>query len=489
MVMNERPATVGPASAISPPETLHRSLSLWNSFTLGFAMVSPVVGLYAIIGVQTAVTGGGWFTALVICLVMQLLVATVYAELSSQFPIAGGAYKWARQLGGNLTGQYAGAIYISSTVAMLTTTAYTGGIWLAIFFGSTGGGGIMMVLWGAVFLAICMVLNLVHVKIFNLVIALGVYAEVVGSFGVALLLFFFFRQHPFSELFQHLGTGSAPSQPAAFLAALAIAGWAFIGFDACSTIAEETHEPKRMVPRAIIISLCTVGTVVLFNSSALMLAFNHDTLVTTSATSDPITPLISSSFGSWAEKPFLAIVMIAFLACGSVVVNYTSRIVYSMAREGNMPSLLSRVTASKTPRNAVLCVVVLAGLGLLFGLNDQAVATIIAFGTGGLYAMFTMTTGVGLYTRLTGRWNPALGELKLGVWGLVINATAFLWSVFEFINIAWPRPYAVAPDAPWWQLWAVPLVLGGILALTTLQMLVGRNEASVHSRNTEPNQE
>ena len=470
--------TSHPATTTVAPETLHRSLTVWNSFTLGFAMVSPVVGLYAIIGVQTVVTGGGWFAALAICLVMQLLVATVYAELSSQFPIAGGAYKWARQLGGSAVGQYSGALYVSSTIAMLTTTAYTGGIWLAIFFGSTGGSGVMMVLWGAVFLAICMVLNLVHVKVFKLVIALGVYAEVIGSFGVALLLFLFFRQHPFSELFQHLGTGSAPSQTAAFLAALAIAGWAFIGFDACSTIAEETHEPKRMVPRAIVLSILSVGTVVLFNSAALTLAFNHDTLATTSATSDPITPLISSSFGAWAEKPFLAIVMVAFLACGAVVVNYTSRIVYSMAREGNMPVALSRVTGTKTPRNAVLFVVLLAGLGLLFGLNDQAVATIIAFGTGGLYAMFAMTTGVGLYTRLTGRWNPALGELKLGGWGLAINVAAFLWSLFEFINIAWPRAYAVAPDAPWWQLWAVPLVMSIILAIVTVQVWTGKASRS-----------
>ena len=94
-------------------------------------------------------------------------------------------------------------------------------------------------------------INLAHVNIFKLVIALGVYAEVVGSLGVALLLFLFFRQHSFSELFQHLGTGTAPGETAAFLAALAIAGWAFIGFDACSTIAEETHDPKRMVPRAV----------------------------------------------------------------------------------------------------------------------------------------------------------------------------------------------------------------------------------------------
>lgn len=458
------------------PDMLNRSMGVWNSFTLGFAVVSPVVGLYAIVGVQTNVTGGGWFAALVICLIMQLLVATVYAELSSQFPIAGGAYKWARQLGGTITGQYAGAIYVCSTIAMLTTTAYTGGIWLAILFDSPSETGIMMVIWGAIFLLICMLLNLAHVNVFKSIIALGVYAEIIGSFGIALLLFFFFREHPFSELFQHLGSGTAPDKLSAFLAALAIAGWAFIGFDACSTTSEETHQPKRMVPRAIFFALSAVGTVVVFNSSALILSFDHDTLAKTSATFDPITPLVTTHFGSWIEKPFLIIVVVAFLACGASVVKYTSRIVFSMAREGNMPSILSHVTASKAPHNAILFTVFLAGMGLLFGLNDQAVATIIAFGTGGLYAMFSMTTGVGLYTRLTGRWDPALGELKLGIWGLIINIIAFAWSLFELINIAWPRTYLTSPDAPWWQIWAVPLVLSVILIATTLSILIRRHK-------------
>ncbi len=486
MVSHKVPDRDLSATTTSTSETLRRSLTLWNSLTIGFATVSPVAGLYAIIAVQTAVTGGGWFPALALCLIMQLLVATVYAELSSQIPIAGGAYKWARQLGGTTIGTYAGAIYVSSTIAMLTTTAYTGGVWLAIFFGSASGTGMTLVIWGAVFLLVCTVLNLVHVSVFKVLISLGVYAEIIGSFGVALLLFFFFRQHGFSELFAHLGTGTAPSQTAAFLAALAISGWAFIGFDACSTIAEETHEPKRMVPRAIFFSLCMVGSVVLFNSAALTLSFNRETLQQTSAVSDPVTPVIVANFGDWAESPFLAIVMIAFLACGSSMVQYTSRIVFSMAREGSMPAVLSRVTAAGAPRNAVLCTMLLATLGLLFGLNDEAVATVLAFGTGGLYAMFAMTTGVGLYTRLTGRWDPSLGQLNLGSWGLPINIAAFLWSLFEFINIAWPRPYATSPNAPWWQLWAVPLVLGSILTVTTLYILVGRNETSVHPGKAEP---
>ena len=86
MPIEERGSTFSPArcapaglEAISGadhgPDQLHRSMSVWNTLILGFAVVSPVVGLYAIIGVQTVVTGGGWFGALMICLVMQLLVA------------------------------------------------------------------------------------------------------------------------------------------------------------------------------------------------------------------------------------------------------------------------------------------------------------------------------------------------------------------------------------------------------------------------------
>jgi len=159
--------------------------------------------------------------------------------------------------------------------------------------------------------------------------------------------------------------------------------------------------------------------------------------------------------------------------------------VFSMAREGSMPAVLSRVTAAGAPHHAVLFTVLLATLGLLFGLNDEAVATVLAFGTGGLYAMFAMTTGVALYTRLRGRWDPSLGELKLGSWGVLINIAAFVWSLLEFVNIAWPRPYATSPNAPWWQLWAVPLVLGSILTLTTLYVLVGRNQPSAQPGITE----
>ena len=58
MSTKESQDTFPAATATTAADKLNRSMSAWNSFTLGFAVVSPVVGLYAIIGVQTVVTGG-----------------------------------------------------------------------------------------------------------------------------------------------------------------------------------------------------------------------------------------------------------------------------------------------------------------------------------------------------------------------------------------------------------------------------------------------
>lgn len=86
------------------------------------------------------------------------------------------------------------------------------------------------------------------------------------------------------------------------------------------------------------------------------------------------------------------------------------------------------------------------------------------------YATFAVATGFGsvLVSRDVGIGSGP--NTILGDGGLPINIIAFHWSLFEFINIAWPRSYAVSPDASWWQLWAVPLVLGSMVGLTALHI-------------------
>src|ERR1043166_4613341 len=141
MLIKDSPELDLSATATSSPEKLNRSLSLWNSLTIGFATVSPVAGLYAIIGVQTVVTGGGWFGALALCLVMQMLVATVYAELSSQIPIAGGHISGR----GSSEAPPRGSMPVSSTSALRSPCSpqlpIPAGGGSRLFFVFGGGGG------------------------------------------------------------------------------------------------------------------------------------------------------------------------------------------------------------------------------------------------------------------------------------------------------------------------------------------------------------
>lgn len=169
-------------------QELKRGLSLWSNFAVGFATVSPVVGFYAIITLSSMSAGTAWVWVLPVVLVGQLLIATVYAELASQFPIAGGAYQWARRLLGPGAGWFAGFVYVCALTAALATVAYTGSIWISVFFGTAPSSG-HLILFGTAFLLVCLAVNLTGVDLLRRIVNAGITAEIVASVGVGLVLF------------------------------------------------------------------------------------------------------------------------------------------------------------------------------------------------------------------------------------------------------------------------------------------------------------
>ena len=73
------------------------------------------------------------------------------------------------------------------------------------------------------------------------------------------------------------------------LAALAVGGWVFIGFDCAVGVAEETRDAARHVPRAIWIALLSVGVLVIANAIAVTLAHPDPAGVVAGADLDPVT--------------------------------------------------------------------------------------------------------------------------------------------------------------------------------------------------------
>ena len=110
----------------------------------------------------------------------------------------------------------------------------------------------------------------------------SIVAEVIGSIGIGLVLIIFHNEQSLGVLFEShgAGQGSGGYLWAGFLGAVAFIGWAYVGFDTAASVAEETKEPRRDVPKAVILSLVTVALVVSFSSLALILAIpNWDAVI------------------------------------------------------------------------------------------------------------------------------------------------------------------------------------------------------------------
>ena len=314
----------------------------------------------------------------------------------------------------------------------------------------------------------------------------GIAAEAIASVAIGLALLLVFREQDFSIFGETLGAEalSGGSTAAALLAALAVGGWVFIGFDACAGASEETKNASRQVPKAIWIALLSVGALVILNAFAVTLAHPDPAGVVAGKDIDPVTTAVETSFGSWSDKPFAAVVLTAFIACGIAAQALTARAIYSIARDDVLPAsaLLRRVDRRRTPIGAIVATAVVACLGLLLGLESAAVGSLIAFGTAAIYLSFLLTALAALIARVRGTWTPS-GALRLGSrTGLVLNALAVAWLSFETVNIAWPRESIAPPDAPFYQVWAAPLVLVVIAAAGFLYLAAAKPHRRVAAK-------
>ncbi len=465
-------------------QELDRGLRFSGNVALGFAAISPVVGLYAVALVGMAVAGPAWIWVLPVALVGQCLLLAVYSELVSQFPIAGGAYQWSKRLIGGAYGWFGGWVAICAYAVANTTIAYLGAPW-ALALLEIDPTPQAVVLTAMALVAICAAVGAFGIGLLARVVQAGIAAEILASVGIGLALLLVFREQDFSLLGETLGAEalSGGSTGAGMLAALAVGGWVFIGFDCCVAAAEETRDAARHVPRAIWVALLGVGTLVILNAVAVTLALPDPQAVVAGEELDPVANAVSSSFGSWSAKPFAAVVLVAFLACGMAAQALTARSIYSIARDDVLPAseFLRRVDRRQAPIGAIVVTAVVACLGLLLGLDATAVGSLIAFGTAAIYLSFLLTALAALIARMRGTWQPA-GAVRLGRAGPAINLLAVCWLAFETINIAWPRASLAPPGAPWYQVWAAPLVLSLIVVAGCAYLAI----AKPHRRGDEP---
>lgn len=448
-----------------------REMSLWANFAIGFAYLSPVVGIYVAFAIALGTGGPPMIWTLVIAGIGQLLVALVFGEVVSQFPVAGGIYPWARRLWGRRWAWMTGWVYMFALFATLSANTYGAGPYLSALVGVEYSVN-NSILLAIALMAVATVTNFAGTKVLSTVAKFGFVTELLGALAVGVWLLMFSRHHGLDVLFDSQGISDSRNYIAAFFAAGLIGVYQYYGFEACGDVAEEVPDPSRRIPKTMRMTIYVGGGAAIFVCLALILAVTDFAAVITGENTDPINTILVESFGPIGSKLVLVVVLISFFACILSLQAAASRLMFAYARDNMIMGshLLSRFNERLgIPPAAILvtgvipCVLVLIAL-----VSEDGLFKIVSFATAGIYIGFQMVVLAALRARIKG-WVPS-GPFTLGRWGWSVNIAALAWGVGAVVNMMWPRN----PGAAWYDNYLVFLAAVSVFAVGGIYMVISR---------------
>ncbi|WP_124713579.1 APC family permease [Mycolicibacterium nivoides] len=454
-----------PAHDPDGPHVLRREFSLWSAFAFAFAFISPIVALYGIFGLALAAAGPSFWWGFALVFGGQLLVALVFAMLVSRWPLEGSIYQWSRRLLGTSYGWFAGWVYMWTLVIAMATVALGAAGFVANIAGVESPSGGLRAVIALMILLGGTAINLIGRGALKVFMTASIVAEVIGSIGLGTWLLVFHRNNSLSVLFDGGGPGldtwSYLSGP--FLIAVAFIGFSFVGFESAGAIAEEVHEPRRDLPKAVIFSLGFIALVVAYSSLAIILAIPDLDAVVSGSVADPVYETLTAALGHGIAKPVEALFVIGFLASFLALQTSASRVIWAYARDGALPAAaaLARLRGrARIPVVAILVTTVVGGaLFLLSIVAGDIYSLMVNFTAGGFYLAFLFPL-IGFVVVLARRgWTD--GAFSLGRATVPVAAVAAVWAILQTLNIAWPRPVFEQRYLDW-SVWIGLAVLGVI---------------------------
>ncbi len=474
-------------------QKLDRTLGGFSSFAVGFSYLSILTGLPQLFYLGYAAGGPAFFWTWPTVFVGQFLVALCFAEQAARYPLSGGVYQWSRRVGSNAVGWMAGWVYLACAVITLVAVALAlqvtlpqlwGGFQLVGSADRPADAARNAVLLGCGLIGFSTVVNAVGVRWLVRINNVGVFAELTGVIALILLLAASARRGPMI-VFETLGRGAG--QPLGylgpFLAASLTATFVMYGFDTAGSLAEETADPRRRAPRAILGALAAVGLVGGLLIVAALCAVEDPADPKLGQVSGGMPYVIRQVLGDRLGPLLLCDLALAVTVCTLTVHAAAVRLIFAMARDNNLPFSDALARISEAWRTPVVPAVALgaaaAGL-LIMNLNFPRVIEVMA-SVAIVWAnlAYLLVTAPMLVRRLRRRTppHPTTG-FDLGRWGLPVNALAVAWGVVMILNLSWPRAEVYGDDAL--GRLSVPLATAAMLAVGGLYYgLVRRHRTGV----------
>ncbi len=423
-------------------QELKRGLGLFSSFAVAFSYISPSTGIFTLFALGLTTLGGVFIWTWPVVALGQFIIALNFAEVTSHYPVAGSVFQWTKYLSRRTYSWFTGWIYLFAGV--LTVTAVVATLPLAFIPALNGLGWHSLSLtlhtelvFALITLIVITVLNIYGVRLVALINNTGVVFEILGMFVFALILMAFHNHQGFKVVTNSAGFHVNGST---FLAAMFMSLFVIYGFDTASTLSEETRDPRRAAPKAVLYSI--VGAFIIggvFLLGTLMAIPNLHTAITANGGLgwSPAN-VIEANFPTAFATLYLFVVSAAIFVCCLSIMAATIRLCFGMARDNQLPisKPLSRVSPKlHTPIWTCITIAVLSAIPFL----QYSGAGIIAIAaTGMIYMSYFLGNIAILRARLRG-WPKTSAPFRLGLWGPVVNIVGLLYGGAMLINFAWPR--------------------------------------------------
>src|SRR5689334_18860016 len=198
---------------------LNRVLGLFANFSVAFTYLSPMVGIYSLFVFGLGAGGPAYLWLTILPVLGMLLVALVFGEFASHYPVAGALYQYSKFSVGPAYGWFVGWFYgiaLLVTVASVDTgvVGYVAALthnWFGWNLDPASHGTILVIT--LILLAIQTTLNITGARVMGRVAQFGVYVEVLGTFGIALILLIHGFHHDLGFLFSTQGVENAATNP------------------------------------------------------------------------------------------------------------------------------------------------------------------------------------------------------------------------------------------------------------------------------------
>jgi amino acid transporter len=410
-------AVAAPLEQFGYKQELKRALSLGDLLIYGLVLIVPAAP-FGVFGIVFNAAHGMVPLVYLVGLVAMVFTAMSYQALSEAFPIAGSAYAFAARGIGAEAGFIAGWAILLDYV-LIPTLCYV----VAANAFAAMVPAIPKPLWIAVMLAFATVVNYIGVDV---TARINFILLVLQSVVLAILVGFCFWgvQHHIGGAHWSLLPLYNPAQltPHLIFGALSLAVLSFLGFDAISTLSEEVAGGKRMVGIATILSLCLCALLFMAQTYMVSLFALGRTNFPRGAETDAALYNISAMLGGPWLKFATAIpgAALSSVACALAAQGATARLIYGMARDRKLPSLLANVHAkTKVPVNALLFVALVTLLcGIFMADKLELLTSVVSFGA--LTAFLLVHAAVVSHFVLRGKSHNWLRYLLAPVVGFVI---------------------------------------------------------------------